>query len=163
MTLSPLSYRHSVFHNICTEMLEKGFHKSFSELFDLVQCQKAEHERAGPAAVLLEPLIHCDHPKLEYLRVQLTAAEDADRAGDLERVYVARRSLAQYFEKNQGQWLAVHFYRRGLEVAERVSGDSQRAEGEAQCSIGLALERKGRNCSQHTHTHTHTHTNTHTP
>ena len=128
-------------------MLEKGFHKSFSELFNLVQRQKAEHEQAGPAAVLLEPLIHSDHPKLEYLRVQLTAAEDAERAGNLDAVYLALKSLAQYFDRNRGAWLSVHFHQRSLEVAQRIQGDSQRAEGEGQCSVGLAMERRGGKCS----------------
>ena len=124
-------------------MLEKGFHKSFSELFNLVQQQKVKHEQAGPAAVLLEPLINTDHAKLEYLRVQLTAAEDAERLGNLEGVYSALRSLAQYFEKNQGTWLSFHFYQRSLEVASRITGDNQRAKGEGQCSVGLAMERRG--------------------
>lgn len=65
------SYRNSVLHNICTEVLEKGFHKSFSELFQLVEQQRLEHARAGPAAILLEPLIENDHTKLEQLKVQV--------------------------------------------------------------------------------------------
>ena len=52
-------------------MLEKGFHQSFAELFKLVEQQRLEHERAGPAAILLEPLIDSDHTKLERLRVQV--------------------------------------------------------------------------------------------
>jgi tetratricopeptide (TPR) repeat protein len=141
--VNPASYRHSILHNICSEMLEKGFHKSFSELFNLVQQQRREHERAGPAAILLEPLIHSDHAKLEYLRVQLTAAEDAERTGNLEGVYVALKSLAQYFDRNQGMWLSFHFHQRSLEVAQRIKGDNQRAEGEGQCSVGLAMEKRG--------------------
>lgn len=124
-------------------MLEKGFHKSFSEMFNLIQQQKADHEQAGPAAVLLEPLIHADHAKLEYLRVQLTTAEDAERKGHLEVVYLALRSLAQYFERNQGTWLAFHFYQRSLEIASRITGDNQRAEGEGHCNVGLAMEDRG--------------------
>ena len=146
------SYRHSILHNICAEMLEKGFHKSFSELFNLVQQQRREHERAGPAAVLLEPLIHSDHAKLEYLRVQLTAAEDAERTGNLEGVYVALKSLAQYFDRNQGAWLSFHFHQRSLEVAQRIKGDNQRAEGEGQCSVGVAMEKRGGDSLRQPHT-----------
>ena len=124
-------------------MLEQGFHKSFSELFNLIQQQKLEHERAGPAAVLLEPLINTDHAKLEYLRVQLTAAEYAERMENFDGVYLALRSLAQYFEKNQGTWLSFHFYQRSLEIASRITGDNQRAEGEGQCNVGLAMEKRG--------------------
>ena len=124
-------------------MLEKGFHKSFSEVFNLVQQQKLEHQQAGPAAVLLEPLIENDHTKLEYLRVQLTAAEDAERGGDLEVVYTAQKKLAQYFEGNQGTWLADHFYQRSLETGSMIVGDNQRKEGEGHCNVGLSLERRG--------------------
>lgn len=52
-------------------MLEKGFHESFTELFELVQQQRRDHEKAGPASILLEPLIEHNHTKLEYLRVQV--------------------------------------------------------------------------------------------
>ena len=65
------SYRNSMLHNICNDMLEKGFHQSFSELFKLVERQRADHQRAGPAAILLEPLIENDLTKLEHLRVQV--------------------------------------------------------------------------------------------
>ena len=58
-------------HNICTEMLEQGFHQSFAELFSLVERQRLDHQRAGAAAVLLEPLIEFNHTKLEQLRVQV--------------------------------------------------------------------------------------------
>ena len=61
-------------HNICTEMLEQGFHQSFAELFSLVERQRLDHQRAGAAAVLLEPLIEFNHTKLEQLRVQVYIA-----------------------------------------------------------------------------------------
>ena len=65
------SYRNSMLHNICTEMLEQGFHESFAELFSLVERQRLDHQRAGAAAVLLEPLIEFNHTKLEQLRVKV--------------------------------------------------------------------------------------------
>ena len=64
-------YRNSMLHNICTEMLEQGFHQSFAELFSLVERQRLDHQRAGAAAVLLEPLVEFNHTKLEQLRVQV--------------------------------------------------------------------------------------------
>ena len=65
------SYRNSMLHNICTEMLERGFHQSFAELFSLVERQRLDHQRAGAAAMLLEPLIEFNHTKLEQLRVKV--------------------------------------------------------------------------------------------
>lgn len=70
------SYRNSILHNICTEMLEKGFHQSFAELFSLVERQRLDHQRAGPAAVLLEPLVEFNHTKLEQLRIQVSREHD---------------------------------------------------------------------------------------
>ena len=64
-----------MFHNICTEMLEKGFHESFTELFCLVEKQRADHARAGQASILLEPLIEHNISKLEYLKVQVIPLE----------------------------------------------------------------------------------------
>jgi hypothetical protein len=52
-------------------MLEKGFHQSFTDLFELIQRQRRDHEKAGPASILLEPLIEHNLAKLEYLRVQV--------------------------------------------------------------------------------------------
>lgn len=52
-------------------MLEKGFHQSFTELFEMIQRQRSDHEKSGPASILLEPLIEHNHTKLEYLRVQV--------------------------------------------------------------------------------------------
>ncbi len=52
-------------------MLEEGFHESFSELFQLVERQRQDHIRAGPAAILLEPLIEGDSTKLEQLKAQV--------------------------------------------------------------------------------------------
>ena len=52
-------------------MLERGFHQSFAELFSLVERQRLDHQRAGAAAVLLEPLIEFNHTKLEQLRIKV--------------------------------------------------------------------------------------------
>ena len=71
-----------------------------------------EHKNAGPAAVLLEPLIERDPTKLDQLSRQMAAAEEAGRAGDVEAVYMAQRDLAQVCEQAGDTWLSDHFYRR---------------------------------------------------
>lgn len=54
-------------------------------------------------------------------------AEDAQRANDLDTVYMAQRNLAQYFEltedakRTKDKWLSDHFYDRCLETAMMVS------------------------------------------
>ena len=124
-------------------MLERGFHLSYVELFNLVQHQRDMHRRAGPTAVLLEPLVEHDLTKLEQLRVQLTAAEDAGRAGDYDSVYMCQRSLAEYFDRSGDTWLSDHFYQRCLETGMMAPGANRQKEGEAHCYVGLALENRG--------------------
>lgn len=51
---------------------------------------------------------------------QLTTAEDAFRAGDMDTVYMAQRKLAQYFEQTKDTWLSDHFYHKCLETGTMV-------------------------------------------
>ena len=94
--------------------------------------------------------------------MQLTLAEDAHQAGDLDSVYMAQRNMAQYFEQSGDTWLSDHFYNRCLETGKlvrwsqthssyvqfyyflvQVQGDNGYKEGEAHCHVGLALENRG--------------------
>ena len=76
--------------------------------------QRSDHDKAGPAAILLEPLIENSISKLEYLKLQLTSAEEAGRTGDVDAVYMAQRKMAQYFEQTKDMWLSDHFYNRSV-------------------------------------------------
>ena len=114
-------YHNSTLHNICIDMLEDGFHQSFTELFTLVEQQRLQHERAGPSAVLLEPLIEGNVMKLEQLRTQLTTAEEARMVGDLNSVYVALKNLAEFFEQTKDTWLSDHFFNRWVHVYTHLS------------------------------------------
>ena len=55
-------------------------------------------------------------------------AEDAQRANDLDTVYMAQRNLAQYFEntedakRTKDKWLSDYFYDRCLETGSMVNG-----------------------------------------
>jgi hypothetical protein len=57
----------------------------------------------------------------------MTIAEDAQRANDLDTVYMAQKNLAQYFEQTEDakrtkdKWLADYFYSRCLETGSMVS------------------------------------------
>lgn len=76
------SYRNSLKHNICVEMLENGFHQSFAELFNLLEQQRLAREAApiGTGPHLL-PLIEEDGTKLDQVKCHLTAAESSRRTG----------------------------------------------------------------------------------
>lgn len=85
-----------------------------------------------------------NHPTTISYFLQLTATEDARRAGDLDTVYMTQWDLAQYFEHSHDTWLSDHFYNRCLETGVQIKGDGRRKEGEAHCHVGLALENRGK-------------------
>ena len=76
------SYRNSLKHNLCIEMLENGFHQSFAELFNLLEQQRRDREAApiGTGPHLL-PVIEEDGTKLDLMKHHLTAAESSRRLG----------------------------------------------------------------------------------
>ncbi|XP_065885856.1 tetratricopeptide repeat protein 29-like isoform X2 [Dysidea avara] len=142
--IDPASYRNSLKHNICVEMLENGFHQSFAELFNLLEQQRLARE-AAPAGTgpHLLPVIEEDGTKLDQMKCHLTAAESSRRTGDMESVYMSLRSLAQYFEQTGDIWLADHFHQRCLETSLLIKSDGRKKEGEAHCHVGLSLENRG--------------------
>ena len=105
--------------------------------------QRLEHERAGPAAVLLPPLIEHSRDKLDLLRQRLSTAEEAKRASDLDSTYLAQRELALHFEQAGDRWLSDHFHQRCLDTGKMVKGDNRRKEGEAHFHVALSYENRG--------------------
>uniref|UniRef100_A0A8C4RX57 Tetratricopeptide repeat protein 29 n=1 Tax=Erpetoichthys calabaricus TaxID=27687 RepID=A0A8C4RX57_ERPCA len=66
-------------------MLSDGYHKSFSELFTLIQKWNASREAAGPGSAIWHQKSLEEQPdKLDQLQHFLTRAEEAQRAGQLE-------------------------------------------------------------------------------
>mgnify|MGYP001608071233 CR=1 FL=1 len=64
-------------------MLQDGFHRSFSEMFALIQQQNKERELAGPDSALWTQILLENEPeKLETLKMYLTEAETAERLGN---------------------------------------------------------------------------------
>ena len=137
------SYRNSIFHNICTAVLAEGYHEAFTELFTLVEQQRDEHKEAGPAAILLSPLIDNEEEKLKFLTTRLMDSESAKRLGDLDVVYMNQREIALHFEQSGDRWLADHFHSRCLETGSMIKGDNKRKEGEAHFHVALAYEHRG--------------------
>lgn len=63
-------------------MLRQGYHKSFSELFTLIQKWNALREAAGPGSAIWQQKSLEEQPdKLDQLYHFLTGAEAAQRAG----------------------------------------------------------------------------------
>ncbi|XP_071893508.1 tetratricopeptide repeat protein 29 isoform X3 [Anas platyrhynchos] len=79
--------RNSYKENICIDMLRQGYHKSFSELFTLIQKWNALREAAGPGSAIWQQKSLEEQPdKLDQLYHFLTRAEAAQRAGHEELI-----------------------------------------------------------------------------
>ena len=124
-------------------MLTDGYHEAFTELFTLVEKQRKDHQRAGPAAILLSPLIDDNEDKLKYLVSRLQEAETAKRKEAMDVVYMCQKDLALHFEESGDRWLADHFHSCCLETGRSITGDNRRKEGEAHLHVGLAYENRG--------------------
>ncbi|XP_066286220.1 tetratricopeptide repeat protein 29-like [Branchiostoma lanceolatum] len=142
--LETARYRNSYKHNLCLEMLREGFHKSFTELFQLMKKRKDEREEAGQDSLLWqEPLLEDQPEKLDQIKHYLTRGEAARRMGNMEEVYHCQYQLAKYFQSTSDTWLSDHFFQACLQTSLSVRGDGRRKEAEANCNIGLAYEERG--------------------
>ena len=61
----------------------------------------------------------------------------------MDQVYHSLLALARYFEETGDHWLSDHFYASLLKTSLKIRGDGRRKESEANCNMGLALEKKG--------------------
>ncbi|KAM4706608.1 tetratricopeptide repeat protein 29 [Discoglossus pictus] len=138
------AYQDSVKQSICIEMLRRGYHKSFSELFTLIQKWNALRDAGGPgSAIWQQKPLEEQQEKLDQLQHFLTRAEAAQRAGYYEEVYKNQLALAQYFKKLEDHWLSNHFYECCFRTAKNIKVDSGRKEAESHANLGLVAEENG--------------------
>lgn len=137
-------YRNSYKHNLCLDMLQDGYHKSFSELFALIKQQEEERQRQGAESLMWTMVMLKDqHDKLDMLKQHLCKAEEAERKGDFAEVYRNRYELARYFQSGGDKWLADHFFTTCLETSALVKGDNGKTQAQGYLNVGLALEEQG--------------------
>ncbi|XP_039606152.1 tetratricopeptide repeat protein 29 isoform X1 [Polypterus senegalus] len=138
------AYRNSHKHNICIDMLSDGYHKSFSELFTLIQKWNASREAAGPGSAIWHQKSLEEQPdKLDQLQHFLTRAEEAQRAGQLEERYKNQLSLALYFKSAEDKWLSDHFFESCLSTAKLIKVDGGKREAEAHSNMGRVHSEHG--------------------
>ncbi|XP_048827762.1 tetratricopeptide repeat protein 29 isoform X2 [Brienomyrus brachyistius] len=138
-------FRNSLKQNICIDMLRKGYHRSFREIFALIQKQAASGEAPGPGSGIWQPRPLEERPhKLEQIQRFLTRAEEAQRAGCYEEVYDNQVVLARYFEDQEDKWLSDYFYEVCLDSAQRIKMDGGEREAEANFNMGRIYMEQGR-------------------
>ncbi|NXN28186.1 TTC29 protein, partial [Nycticryphes semicollaris] len=136
--------RNSYKKNICIDMLRQGYHKSFSELFTLIQKWNALREAAGPGSAIWQRKSLEEQPdKLDQLYHFLTRAEAAQRAGHYEEVYDNQLNMAYCFNEPEDKWLSNYFYEQCFNTAQLVKIDGGKREAQAHANMGLIHEEQG--------------------
>ncbi|XP_062458771.1 tetratricopeptide repeat protein 29 isoform X1 [Pezoporus occidentalis] len=136
--------RNSYKKNICIDMLRQGYHKSFSELFALIEKWNALREAAGPGSAIWQQKSLEEQPdKLDQLYHFLTRAEAAQRAGHYEEVYDNQLNLAYYFNDPEDKWLSNYFHEECFNTAKLITTDIRKREAQAHANMGLIKEEQG--------------------
>ncbi|XP_054863482.1 tetratricopeptide repeat protein 29 isoform X2 [Amphiprion ocellaris] len=104
-------FRNSPKQNICVQLLQDGDHRSFSELFHLLACDRRRRE-ADPAVGLQTPPLEEQLDKLETMKLHLSRAERAERTGLWSSAYEQLLLLGRFFSSPEDVWLSLYFYRR---------------------------------------------------
>ena len=95
-----------------------GYHKAYSEMFNLIEQRKLEITAAGPGTLLsLAPVVHENKEYLDAFKEKLTAAEEAERKSEQIKVYSNISELALYFSERNLTWLSHHFFDKALAIA----------------------------------------------
>ncbi|XP_015273941.1 PREDICTED: tetratricopeptide repeat protein 29 [Gekko japonicus] len=138
------AYRNSYKKNICIDMLRQGYHKSFAELFTLIEKWNALREASGPgSAIWLQKSLEEQPDKLDQLHHFLTRAEAAQRSEYYEEMYLNQLSLAYCFNKSEDRWLRNYFYEQCYKTAQLIKIDGGRKEADAHSNMGLVYEEQG--------------------
>ncbi|NXL93619.1 TTC29 protein, partial [Alectura lathami] len=136
--------RNSYKENICIDMLRQGYHKSFSELFTLIQKWNALREAAGPGSAIWQQKSLEEQPdKLDQLYHFLTRAEAAQQAGHYEEVFDNQLNLAYCFNDPEDKWLRNYFYEQCFNTAQLIKTDGGRRQAQAHAHMGLIDEEQG--------------------
>ncbi|XP_021572499.1 tetratricopeptide repeat protein 29 isoform X2 [Carlito syrichta] len=138
------AYRNSYMKNICVDMLRDGYHKSFTELFALMEQWDALREVARVRSLFwLQKPLEEQPDKLDYFYHYLTRAEAAERREHFEDVYNNLYALACYFNNSEDKWVRNHFYERCFKIAQQIKIDGGKKEAEAHAHMGLLHEEDG--------------------
>uniref|UniRef100_A0A8C4EAD0 Tetratricopeptide repeat protein 29 n=1 Tax=Dicentrarchus labrax TaxID=13489 RepID=A0A8C4EAD0_DICLA len=132
-------FTNSLKQNICVETLREGNHRSFSEIFFLLQSDQDRRAAAEPgSAVRLQTPLDEQRDKLETMRQHLSRAEQAERIGSWTAVCDQRLFLGLYFSAPEDLWVSLHFFHS---CADREKGGRSRPATEARaCMAELYLQ-----------------------
>ncbi|XP_007571870.1 PREDICTED: tetratricopeptide repeat protein 29 isoform X1 [Poecilia mexicana] len=134
-------FRNTPKQYMCVEMLQDGYHRSFSELFTLLSFDLEQRANAPPRSPRLqEPSLGEQREKLETIRLHLCRAEKAERDGSWTIVCEERLHLGRYFTHPMDIWLSFHFYHS---CADRVFGGRSKSATEARFHLAELYRQQG--------------------
>uniref|UniRef100_A0AAQ4PVG7 Tetratricopeptide repeat protein 29 n=1 Tax=Gasterosteus aculeatus aculeatus TaxID=481459 RepID=A0AAQ4PVG7_GASAC len=151
-------FRNSPKQNICVELLQGGYHRSFTEFFTLLDRDRVG--RATPKPGLRTPLYR-QRDKLETMLLHLRQAEQAENTCSWTAACDQRLLLGRYFSDPEDLWLSRHFYHRSAdaergghsrpatEARARLAeiylqlAEDKRSESEASYRLGLTYQSAG--------------------
>ncbi|XP_072232284.1 tetratricopeptide repeat protein 29 [Leuresthes tenuis] len=122
-------FRNSPKQYICVELLQDGYHRSFSEVFSLLCLD--QDRRVTPeleSASSLTPPLEEQQDKLETMKLHLSRAEQAERTGSWTIACEERLLLGRYFSAPEDVWVSLYFYHS---CADREHGGRSRPATEA--------------------------------
>ncbi|XP_056299383.1 tetratricopeptide repeat protein 29 isoform X2 [Pseudoliparis swirei] len=133
-------FRNSLKQNICVEMLQDSYYRSFSELFSLLTSDRNRRAAAEPGSdtLLLTPLDQ-QGATLETMRLHLRQAEEAENTACWSVVCEQRLLLGLFFSSREEDSLALHFFTSCAET-ER-GGASGHASEALVCMAEIYLQR----------------------
>ncbi|XP_012884977.1 PREDICTED: tetratricopeptide repeat protein 29 [Dipodomys ordii] len=138
------AFRNSYKKSICVDMLRDGYHKSFTELFGLMEKWESLKKAANLKSIFwLQKPLEERPDTLDHFYYYLTRAETAEREGYLEDVYNNLYALACYFSDPADKWVRNHFYERCFQMAQLIKVDGGKKEAESEAHMGLLYEEEG--------------------
>ncbi|XP_072314789.1 tetratricopeptide repeat protein 29 [Eucyclogobius newberryi] len=128
-------------HNLCVDMLQDGFPRSFSQFFYVLSRDQERRAAVDPGLVDALPPRLEDRPNaLRELKERLTQAEHAQRSASWSAICESYLSLGLYFSATKDLWLRQHFLHM---CADQEHGNKSRAATEARAHLAEICLQQG--------------------
>ncbi|GMH60014.1 hypothetical protein TL16_g09371 [Triparma laevis f. inornata] len=143
-TVAPESFSDAVTkRQSCEEILTSGYVQSFVDFFYLTHRPDPKKADEIKTANTVTEDIDVSPQEMQFIRDNLTKAEEARRKGDTPNVYNSYSNLALYFQSNEvnDPKTGVYFYEKCLEIS-KLTGDNE-GEMSANHSLGCVHQLMG--------------------
>ncbi|KAF5399328.1 hypothetical protein PHET_06778, partial [Paragonimus heterotremus] len=115
-------YRLDFYENICLNLLQAGYHRTYSELFELVEVDKHRRIEAGlDSATSTTVPFSRQIDKLQAMLKFMIDVENADATQNYDEMYKKCLATANFFRaQKDDQWLVRHFLCKCSHIANKT-------------------------------------------